>query len=123
MSVVRGIVRLKCVDLANWAAMNNLFNESPDNLRLAVEGMDTVMVHVEKTDSVPNLIKEFEAAMDYCIKQFGNMPGGQLRALMKSAKAIYAGGTDHVMKSFKLQINEPVPPYIETRISVDGEDL
>ena len=116
--VVKGIIRIKCVDLANWAAMNNLFNTAYDNIRMKAEGMDTVLLYVEKTDSMESILKEMSEAMQIAIDTFGAM-SEDILTLMTAQKAIYDAGTAAVNQSFKLQMDQPVPPFIETRITKD----
>lgn len=118
--VARGVIRIKCVDLANWASLNNLFNTAYETIRMKTEGMDTVIVSVEKTDSLEHLCEEFADAMQICIDTFGSM-SEDIMCLMKAAKAIYDGGTTTINQNFKLQMDQPVPPYIETRIDLDEE--
>lgn len=118
--VARGVIRIKCVDLANWASLNNLFNTPYETIRMKTEGMDTVLVSVEKTDSEEKLYKEFADAMQICIDTFGSM-SDDIMKLMTAAKAIYDGGTACINQNFKLQMDQPVPPFIETRIDLDED--
>lgn len=116
--VAKGIIRIKCVDLANWAAREGIFSDASteDTVRYATEGMDTVIVHVEKTDSLENLMAELHDAMTQSIEKFAQM-SDTLSQLMRSTNAILAGGTDLIKQSFKMQLNDPgVSPYIEVVI-------
>lgn len=116
--VVKGIIRIKCVDLANWASMNNLFNKVYDNIRMKPEGMDTVLLYVEKTDSRAAMLKNMADAMQIAIDTFGSM-SEDIMTLMTAEKAILDGGTACVNQSFKLQMDQPVPPFIEVRLTED----
>lgn len=119
--IAKGIIRIKCVDLSNWAARENLFNTQVENVRFSTEGMDTVIVYVEKTDSLEKLLAEFVEAMNVSIDLFGVMLE-DLDKLMKAVKAVLMGGTETVNQSFKMQLNQPVPPYIEVVINIKEED-
>ena len=57
MATYKGVIRLKCVDLANWAANQGLFNDvsASDTIRFGTEGMETVMVYVQKATSIEDL--------------------------------------------------------------------
>ena len=114
----KGIIRIKCVDLANWAAREGVFQgaTTDDPVRFGTEGRDTVIVYVEKTDALSTLMAEFQVAIDTSIEKFAVM-SSDLSQLMNGVKAVLAGGENTISKSFKMQLNDPgVPPYIEVVI-------
>ena len=43
----KGLIRIKCIDLANWAAMNNKLGDLPDGIRVTTEGMETLSLYPE----------------------------------------------------------------------------
>ena len=75
MATYKGVIRLKCVDLANWAANQGLFNDvsASDTIRFGTEGMETVMVYVQKATSIEDLQQELCDAMDASIAKFSGM--------------------------------------------------
>jgi len=113
----RGIIRIKCVDLANWASMHNLFNTAYEDIKMRTEGMDTVLVYVQKTDTLENLLKEMSDAMQICIDTFGPM-SEDILTIMRAEKAILDGGTACVNQNFRLQMDQPVPPFIEVKMTL-----
>ena len=118
--VAKGMIRIKCVDLSNWASMHNLFNTPYETIRIKTEGMDTIMISVEKTDSLSSLLMEMSDAMQIAIDTFGSM-SEDIMTLMMAEKAILDGGPACVNQNFKLQMDQPVPPFIEVRISLDED--
>ena len=118
--VAKGMIRIKCVDLSNWASMHNLFNTPYETIRMKTEGMDTIMISVEKTDSLSSLLMEMSDAMQIAIDTFGSM-SEDIMTLMMAEKAILDGGPACVIQIFKLQMDQHVPPFIEVRISLDED--
>ena len=51
----KGLVRIKCIDLANWAAMNNKLTDLPDGIRVSTEGMETLNLYPESSDTLEGL--------------------------------------------------------------------
>ena len=117
--VYNGIIRMKVVDLANWAAREGIFNEAvagEEDVRFATEGMDTVIAHVAKTDSLENLITEFGQAIDVSILKFGAM-SDQMNRILKCVKAVLAAGSEVCTETFKFQFDDPgFSPYVEVVI-------
>ena len=117
MATYKGVIRLKCVDLANWAANQGLFNDvsASDSIRFGTEGMETVMVYVQKATSIEDLQQELCDAMDASIAKFSGM-NTDFDELMQGVKATLDA---KVMKqSFFQQLRLPVSPYIEVVIKV-----
>lgn len=120
--IYKGIIRIRCIDLANWAARENVFAgaTTDDPVRFGTEGMDTVIVYVEKTDKLEKLLEEFHVAINTAIDKFAVM-SGDLEQLMKGLRAVLACGTDTITQSFNMQLDTPVPPFIEVIIkSIEG---
>lgn len=116
--IAKGMIRIKCVDLSNWAARENIFNtmDANSDVRFGTEGMDTVNVYVAKTDSIESLMSEFRTAFNLAIEKLGAM-SDNLMQLMKSVKAILDTDPSVITQSFKMQLNEPgVSSYIEVVI-------
>lgn len=114
---VKGIIRLKCVDLANWASNQGLFNDvsSSDPIRFGTEGMDTVIVYVEKTDNIDTMKDELIAGMDAAISKFTGM-NTDFDMLMKGVKAVLDAKI--MEQSFSQQLRLPISPYIEVVFKV-----
>ena len=112
---VKGIIRLTCVDLANWASNQGLFNEvsTDDPIRFGTEGMDTVIVYVEKTDNMDTMKEELCAGMDAAIEKFTGMDTN-FDMLMQGVKAVLDAKV--MNQSFSQQLRLPISPYIEVVI-------
>lgn len=117
MATYKGVIRLKCVDLANWAANQGLFNDvsASDSIRFGTEGMETVMVYVQKTDNLADLQQELCDAMDASIAKFSGM-NTDFDELMTGVKAVLDAKV--MQQSFFQQLRLPVSPYIEVIIKV-----
>ena len=107
---VKGMIRLKCVDLANWAANQGLFNDvsSSDPIRYSTEGMETVNVHVQKTDNMDTMKEELIAAMDAAIAKFNGM-NTDFDELMNGVKAVLDAKV--MSQSFSQQLRQATFPY------------
>ena len=114
---VKGIIRLKCVDLANWASNQGLFNEvsTDDPIRFGTEGMDTVIVYVKKADDLATMQEELCAGMDAAIEKFTGM-NTDFDMLMQGVKAVLDAKV--MEQSFSQQLRLPISPYIEVVIKV-----
>lgn len=114
---VKGVIRLKCVDLANWAANQGLFNDvsTADSIRYGTEGMDTVMVYVAKAQDMATMKDELATAMEAAMSKFTGMDTN-FDMLMGGAKAILDAKT--MEQSFSMQLRTTVPYYIEVVINV-----
>lgn len=111
----KGAIRLKTVDLANWAANQGLFNDvsASDPIRFGTEGMETVMVYVKKTDDLAEMQQNLCDAMDAAIAKFKGMDEN-FDELCKGVKAILDAKV--MTQSFSAQLRLPISPYIEVII-------
>ena len=114
---VKGMIRLKCVDLSNWAANQGLFNDvsAADSIRYSTEGMDTVNIYVEKTDNMATMQTELAAAMDAAISKFSGM-NTDFDMLMQGVKAVLDAKV--MEQSFSQQLRLPISPYIEVVMKI-----
>lgn len=112
---IKGMIRLKCVDLANWAANQGLFNDvsSADPIRYGTEGMETVNVYVEKADDMATMQTELADAMTQAISKFSGM-NSDFDELMNGVKAMLDAKV--MQQSFSAQLRLPISPYIEVVI-------
>lgn len=112
---VKGVIRLKTVDLANWAANQGLFNDvsASDPIRFGTEGMETVMVYVQKTDNMTDMQQNLCDAMDAAIAKFKGMDEN-FDELCQGVKAILDAKV--MTQSFSAQLRLPISPYIEVII-------
>lgn len=117
--MVKGVIRLKCVDLANWAANQGLFNDvsASDPIRFGTEGMETVMVYVQKTENMTDMQQELCDAMDAAIAKFQGM-NTDFDMLMQGVKATLNAKV--MTQSFSSQLRLPISPYIEVVIKDDS---
>lgn len=117
MATYKGMIRLKCVDLSNWASREGLFADvkTTDPIRYSTEGMDTVNVYVEKCDSLDTLHTELCDAMATAVEKFSGM-NTDFDELMNECKAVLDSKTE--TQSFAMQLRQPYPFYIEVVIKV-----
>lgn len=111
----KGMIRLKCVDLSNWAANQHLFDDvsASDPIRFGTEGMDTVNVYVQKADAIADLQNELVEAMALSIEKFSAL-NQDFTMLMKGVKSVLDG--KQMEQSFSMQLRLPISPYIEVVI-------
>ena len=111
----KGVIRLKCVDLANWASLQGLFADvtSEDPIRYSSEGMDTIFVHVQKTDTLEALLAELDEAMGAAKEKFSGM-NQDFDDLMVGVKS--ALDNRAMQRSFFMQLSIPISPFIEVTI-------
>lgn len=113
MSVYRGLVRIKCIDLANWAAMHDKLTNIPDGIRVATEGMETLNLHVEQADTVTDLCANLEKALEFAIVRYGE----QNEDMCMMLKMLENDMEDRIInQSYSIQLKYPNAPYIEVVI-------
>lgn len=117
MATYKGMIRLKCVDLSNWASREGLFADvkSTDPIRYSTEGMDTVNVYVEKCDSLETLQTELSEAMAVAYEKFSGM-NEDFDELMSELKTVLDAKVEK--QSFAMQLRQPYPFYVEVVIKV-----
>lgn len=117
MATYKGMIRLKCVDLSNWASREGLFADvkADDAIRYSTEGMDTVNVYVQKTDSMDNLRTELDEAMGVAMEKFSGM-NSDFDELMKLCKAVL--NDRNATQSFEMKLSQPYPFFISVTIKV-----
>ena len=118
----KGVIRLKCIDLANWASMQGLFNDvsSEDPIRYSSEGMDTIFVHVLKTNTLEELLANLDYGMTAAQAKFSGM-NQDFDDLMVGVKS--ALDNRAMTRSFHMQLTIPISPFIEVTIKeIDVED-
>jgi hypothetical protein len=109
----KGLVRIKCIDLANWAAMNNKLNDLPDGIRVSTEGMETLSLYPESADTVETLQANLASVLEFGIERFGE----QNEDMCTMLKAIKNDMDDGLMtQSYGLQFRYPNAPYIDVVI-------
>lgn len=115
MATFKGMIRLKCTDLANWAAREGLFADvsTSDPIRYSTEGMETVNVFVTKCDSADTLKQELVDAMTEAVSKFSGMDTN-FDELMNDCLAILKAKVAN--QSFSMQLRLPYPYYIEVVI-------
>lgn len=117
MATFKGMIRLKCVDLSNWASNQGLFNDvkSTDAIRYSTEGMDTVTVFVQKCDNMDTLRDELASAMGVAVEKFGAL-STDFTELMNEAKAVLDAKV--ITQSFSMKLSQPYPYFIEVIVKV-----
>ena len=115
MSTFKGMIRLKCTDLANWAAREGLFADvkTTDAIRYSTEGMETVNVFVTKCDSADTLKQELVEAMTEAVNKFSGMDTN-FDELMNECLAVLTAKA--ASQSFSMKLQLPYPYYIEVVI-------
>ena len=109
----KGIVRIKCIDLANWAAMHNKLTDIPDGIRVATEGMETLTLHVEQSDTCDGLCANLEKALEFAIERFGEQNDDMCMML----KMLENDMEDRIIdQSYSIQLKYPNAPYIDVVI-------
>jgi len=109
------MIRLKCVDLSNWAANQHLFDNvsAEDPIRFGTEGMDTINVYVQKANDLVTLQDELIQGMNLSIEKFSAL-NQDFTMLMKGVKAVLDSKV--MEQSFSQQLRLPISPYIEVVI-------
>lgn len=118
MATYKGMIRLKCVDLSNWASNQGIFNDvtTADPIRYSTEGMDTINVHVANTfDTLDALQTELVTAIITAIEKFSGM-SSEFDMLMNGCKAVLESKA--ITQSFFMQLRTNYPYYIEVVIKV-----
>lgn len=113
----KGIIRIRSVDLANWASMNNIYNTiEANNVRFGSEGMETVIVYLPITDSIDAMLNQMNDACDIVIEKFGVM-NDNIAAILGGLKAILADTSHPIKKDFHLQVSDDrgVPSFVEVQ--------
>lgn len=106
----KGLIRIKCIDLANWAAMNNKLTDLPDGIRVSTEGMETLNLHPEGSDTLDGLCANMSNALAFGIERYGE----QNEDMCTMLKMIKNDMDDGLMrKSYGIQFRYPNAPYID----------
>lgn len=121
MGYYKGVIRMKQVDLANWASMHGLFdsNKTTDPIRYSTEGMETVTVHVQKAEDIDTLLERLHLAMSEARAKFTGMDENFDDLLI---------GVDNVLdnmtmkQSFYMQLRLPISPMIEVIIKTPTDE-
>lgn len=117
MATYKGMIRLKCVDLANWASNQGLFSDvkDTDEIRYSTEGMDTITVFVQKSDTMDDLKDRLANAMGVAAEKFATM-SADFDELMAEAKAVLDAKVAN--QSFSMKLSQPYPFFIEVVFKV-----
>jgi len=120
--IAKGIIRIKCVDLANWAAREGIYDTITDeNVRFSSEGLDTLIVYVPKTDSVANLLTEMKDALTLTDEKFGVM-SDDLHQLLSGVLAVLSTNPCVIQQSFRMQLCQvAIAPYVEVVVKTVEE--
>ena len=106
----KGLVRIKCIDLANWAAMNNKLTDLPDGIRVSTEGMETLNLYPESSDTLEGLRVNLAKALEFGIERYGE----QNEDMCTMLKALKNDMEDGLMtKSYGIQYRYMNAPYID----------
>ena len=111
----KGVIRLQCVDIANAAANLHLFDEvkAKDPIRYCAEGMETIIIYVEKANDLATLQTELADAMAQAIEKFGTIDA-DFGMLMNGCKAVLDSKT--MSHTFDMRLVKPIAPYIKVVI-------
>lgn len=109
----RGLVRIKCVDLANWAAMHDKLSDLPEGVRVTTEGMETLSLYVEQADSCEALCSNLEKALEFAIERYGEQNADMCMLL----KMLENDMEDRIInQSYHIQLKYPNAPYVDVVI-------
>lgn len=109
----KGIIRIKCVDLANWAAMNNKLMDTPEGVKIVTEGMEHLILHVEPSDTCEGLCANLEKALEFAIERYGE----HNEDLLMMLKMLENDMEDRIInQSYSIQLKYPNAPYIDVVI-------
>lgn len=106
----KGLVRIKCVDLANWAAMNDKLGDLPEGVRVSTEGMETLNLHPEASETLLGLQENLANAIAFGIERFGEQ-NEDMCTMLKMLKNDMVEGL--MTKSYGVQFRYPNAPYID----------
>lgn len=108
----KGLIRIKCIDLANWAAMNDLLKAEdwPEGVRVSTEGMETLSLYPEASETLEGLQANMAKALEFGIEQYGAHDPDMTTA-MKMIKNDMIDGL--MTKSYQIQFKYPNAPYID----------
>lgn len=106
----KGLIRIKCIDLANWAAMNGKLTDLPDGIRVSTEGMETLNLYPESSDTLEGLQANLVKVLDFGIKRYGE----QNEDMCTMLKMIKNDMEDRLMtKSYFVQFRYMNAPFVE----------
>lgn len=109
----RGLIRIKCIDLANWAAMNNKLTDLPEGIKVTTEGMETMSLYVEQADTCDALCANLEKALEFAIDRYGEM-NADLKMMLKMLENDMEDRL--INQSYSLQLKYMNAPYIDVVI-------
>ena len=111
--VYKGLVRIKCIDIANWASLHDKLNNFPDGIRVTTEGMETLSLYVEQSDTMDGLCANLEKALEFAIERFGEHNEDMCMML----KMLENDMEDRIInQSYSIQLKYPNAPYIDVVI-------
>ena len=109
----RGIVRIKCVDLANWASLNNKLGDIPDGIKVTTEGMETMTLYVNQADTCDELCANLEKALEFAIERYSEM-NDDLKMMLQMLENDMEDRL--IDQSYSIQLKYPNAPYIDVVI-------
>lgn len=106
----KGLVRIKCIDIANWAAMNNKLTDLPEGIRVATEGMETLSIYPEAAETMDGLRANMKKALEFGIERYGEHDKDTCTLMKMLANDMEDGLMD---QSYGVQYRYPNAPYID----------
>lgn len=109
----KGLIRIKCIDLANWAAMNNKLSDLPDGIRVTTEGMETLSLYPDSAEDLKSLQKKLSDALAFGVERFGEQ-NEDMCAMLKMIKNDM--DQELIDQSYSIQYKYPNAPYVDVVI-------